>query len=85
MEIKTTEVLVKLIEDLFAANPKATRADIRRVTGASSGRLKTLADEGRFVWPAPVPKSRRHLYSNQNEWRKFRLYGSLEGKKNVTG
>ena len=85
MDIKPKEVLVKMVNDLLAEKPRATRADIRRITGASDGRLKTLANEGYFVLPAPVPKSKRHLYSNQSEWRKFRLFGSMEGKKDVTG
>ena len=76
MNIKTDDELKNIVINYLANNKYATQTDLRRVTGASIERLKKLSDEGTFTMPNRIPKNKRHLFSNQNKWRKFRLVGS---------
>lgn len=76
MNIKTDAELVEIVLNYMAKNKYATQTDLKRATGSSTERLKKLADAGYYVWPNKIPRGKCHLFSNQNNWRKFRLYGS---------
>jgi hypothetical protein len=76
VKTKTDAEVVDIVINYMATNRYATQTDLRRVTGSSVERLKKLADAGYYVWPNRIPRNKCHLFSNQEKWRKFRLYGS---------
>jgi hypothetical protein len=35
--------------------------------------MKELADAGHFIYPKKIPANKRHLLSDQTNWRRFSL------------
>jgi hypothetical protein len=71
--MKSDQELISLIVEYLAVNKFATQEDLRRLTKASVKRMKELADAGHFIYPKKIPANKRHLLSDQTNWRRFSL------------
>lgn len=74
--MRTEQELVAAIKQIQEENKYATRNVFRKRLNVSIERLVKLHDKGLIVLPAPVPKNKCHLFSDQTKWRKFKLNGS---------
>lgn len=77
----TDEQLIKMAQKHMAEFPTCSRASLRRRCHSSYERLQRFADMGYFKMPVKCPKGKAHLFKQDDVWRKFKLWGSPEGKK----